>query len=65
MPSAPGLPDSGPYSKIVSYETNVKELFHVKRSAPATEFRLELFLPYRLSVLANRLSREFARRYQD
>jgi len=31
----------------------------------SSEFRLELFLPYRLSVLANRLSREFARRYQD
>lgn len=57
-------------SKIVSYETNVKELFHVKRSPKqppehAPEFRLELFLPYRLSVLANRLSRAFARRYQD
>jgi DNA-binding MarR family transcriptional regulator len=50
---------------IVSLETNVKELFHLKRSSPADEFRLELFLPYRLSVLANRLSREFARRYQD
>ena len=37
----------------------------MKRSGAATEFRLELFLPYRLSVLANRLSREFARRYQD
>lgn len=29
------------------------------------EFHLETFLPYRLSVLANRLSRAFARRYQD
>lgn len=28
------------------------------------EFRLEAFLPYRLSVLANRLSRRFAREYQ-
>ena len=38
----------------------------MKRSARQSgEFRLELFLPYRLSVLANRLSREFARRYQD
>jgi DNA-binding MarR family transcriptional regulator len=41
-------------------------LFQVKRSAKQSgEFHLELFLPYRLSVLANRLSREFARRYQD
>ncbi len=38
----------------------------MKRSAGAgAEFRLEAFLPYRLSVLANRLSRAFARRYQD
>jgi DNA-binding MarR family transcriptional regulator len=59
------LPGEVQLSKIVSYETNVKELFHVKRSGRAPEFRLELFLPYRLSVLANRLSREFARRYQD
>lgn len=29
------------------------------------EFHLERFLPYRMSVLANRLSRAFARRYQD
>ncbi len=38
----------------------------MKRSAgTGAEFRLEAFLPYRLSVLANRLSRAFARRYQD
>lgn len=38
----------------------------MKRSAGNDEeFRLERFLPYRLSVLANRLSRAFARRYQD
>jgi DNA-binding MarR family transcriptional regulator len=45
-------------------------LFQVKRlpkrsPGQSDEFRLELFLPYRLSVLANRLSRAFARRYQD
>lgn len=34
-------------------------------SAGPDGFRLESFLPYRLSVLANRLSRAFARRYQD
>ena len=38
----------------------------MRRSAGAgAGFRLEAFLPYRLSVLANRLSRAFARRYQD
>lgn len=31
----------------------------------AAAFDLETFLPYRLSVLANRLSRAFARRYQE
>jgi DNA-binding MarR family transcriptional regulator len=45
-------------------------LFQVKRlpkrsPRQSDEFSLELFLPYRLSVLANRLSRAFARRYQD
>jgi DNA-binding MarR family transcriptional regulator len=45
-------------------------LFQVKRSTGAADFHapdfhLEEFLPYRLSVLANRLSRTFARRYQD
>ncbi|MGH6892519.1 MAG: MarR family winged helix-turn-helix transcriptional regulator [Dongiaceae bacterium] len=34
----------------------------MKRSA---EFRLESFLPYRLSVTTNRVSRAFAARYQD
>jgi DNA-binding MarR family transcriptional regulator len=41
-------------------------VFQVKRPPRnAAEFSLEAFLPYRLSVLANRLSRAFARRYQD
>ena len=47
---------------IVSHETNVKELFHVKRSAG---FRLEDFLPYRLSVATNRISRAFAAHYEQ
>lgn len=47
---------------IVSNETNVKELFHLKRSAG---FRLEDFLPYRLSVTTNRISRAFARHYEQ
>ncbi len=38
----------------------------MKRSPGAmAAFDLETFLPYRLSVLANRLSRAFARRYQE
>lgn len=37
----------------------------MKRSTGTAGFHLEEFLPYRLSVLANRLSRTFARRYQD
>ena len=39
-----------------------------RREAPATNgeaFRLEDFLPYRLSVAANRVSRLFARRYSE
>jgi DNA-binding MarR family transcriptional regulator len=47
---------------IVSHETNVKELFHLKRSAG---FRLEDFLPYRLSVATNRISRAFAAHYEQ
>ncbi len=47
---------------IVSYETNVKELFQVKRSSG---FDLETFLPYRLSVTANRVSRAFAAHYEQ
>jgi len=47
---------------IVSYETIVKELFHVKRS---TGFDLETFLPYRLSVTTNRVSRAFAAQYEQ
>ncbi|HEU4827357.1 MAG TPA: MarR family winged helix-turn-helix transcriptional regulator [Dongiaceae bacterium] len=48
--------------KIVSNETNVKEVFHLKRS---TGFRLEDFLPYRLSVTTNRISRAFAAHYEQ
>jgi DNA-binding MarR family transcriptional regulator len=48
--------------KIVSYETKVKELFQVKRSAG---FDLETFLPYRLSVTTNRVSRAFAAHYEQ
>jgi DNA-binding MarR family transcriptional regulator len=47
---------------IVSNETIVKELFHVKRSAG---FDLETFLPYRLSVTTNRVSRAFAAHYEQ
>jgi DNA-binding MarR family transcriptional regulator len=47
---------------IVSSETNVKEWFHVKRSAG---FDLETFLPYRLSVTTNRVSRAFADHYEQ
>jgi DNA-binding MarR family transcriptional regulator len=47
---------------IVSYETNVKELFQVKRSPG---FDLESFLPYRLSVTTNRVSRAFAAQYEQ
>src|SRR6516164_8603430 len=39
-----------------------------RREMPAADgeaFRLEDFLPYRLSVAANRVSRLFARRYSD
>ena len=39
-----------------------RELFHVKRSA---RFNLESFLPYRLSVATNRLSRAFAAHYEQ
>jgi DNA-binding MarR family transcriptional regulator len=40
----------------------------VRRDAPAANggaFKLEDFLPYRLSVAANRVSRMFARRYSE
>jgi DNA-binding MarR family transcriptional regulator len=47
---------------IVSNETIVKEWFHVKRSAG---FDLESFLPYRLSVTTNRVSRAFAAQYEQ
>ena len=49
---------------IVSNETIVKELFHVKRSRPP-DFDLESFLPYRLSVTTNRVSRAFAAHYEQ
>ena len=47
---------------IVSLETIVKELFHLKRSP---DFDLESFLPYRLSVATNRISRAFAAHYEQ
>jgi DNA-binding MarR family transcriptional regulator len=47
---------------IVSCETVVKELFQVKRSSA---FALETFLPYRLSVTTNRVSRAFAAQYEQ
>jgi DNA-binding MarR family transcriptional regulator len=47
---------------IVSCETVVKELFQVKRSSA---FDLETFLPYRLSVTTNRVSRAFAAQYEQ
>jgi DNA-binding MarR family transcriptional regulator len=49
---------------IVSNETIVKEWLHVKRSRPA-DFDLETFLPYRLSVATNRVSRAFAAHYEQ
>ena len=57
-----GLPGEVRSFMIVSHETNVKELFHLKRSA---SFRLESFLPYRLSVTTNRVSRAFAAHYEQ
>ena len=51
---------------IVSNETIVKELFHVKRSGGgSSSFDLETFLPYRLSVTTNRVSRAFAAQYEQ
>ena len=47
---------------IVSNETIVKEWLHVKRPAG---FDLESFLPYRLSVTTNRVSRAFAAQYEQ
>jgi DNA-binding MarR family transcriptional regulator len=49
---------------IVSNETIVKEWLQVKRSRPA-DFDLESFLPYRLSVTTNRVSRAFAAHYEQ
>src|SRR5512138_319640 len=60
--SGSGLRDEVRSLKIVSTETKVKELFHLKRS-PA--FDLETFLPYRLSVTTNRVSRAFAAHYEQ
>jgi DNA-binding MarR family transcriptional regulator len=56
------LPGEVRSPKIVSNETKVKELFQVKRSP---EFHLETFLPYRLSVTTNRVSRAFAAHYEQ
>ena len=51
---------------IVSNETIVKEWFQVKRSAgESSSFDLESFLPYRLSVTTNRVSRAFAAQYEQ
>ncbi len=51
---------------IVSNETIVKEWFHVKRSTGgSSSFDLETFLPYRLSVTTNRVSRAFAAQYEQ
>ena len=47
---------------IVSNETIVKEWLDVKRPAG---FDLESFLPYRLSVTTNRVSRAFAALYEQ
>jgi DNA-binding MarR family transcriptional regulator len=49
---------------IVSNETIVKEWFQVKRFRPP-DFDLESFLPYRLSVTTNRVSRAFAAHYEQ
>jgi DNA-binding MarR family transcriptional regulator len=56
------LPGEVRSAKVVSNETNVKEWFQVKRSAG---FDLETFLPYRLSVTTNRVSRAFAAHYEQ
>jgi DNA-binding MarR family transcriptional regulator len=56
------LPGEVRSSKIVANETKVKELFHLKRSVG---FDLETFLPYRLSVTTNRVSRAFAAHYEQ
>lgn len=37
----------------------------VEGSGPPAPFRLEAFLPYRLSITANRISRAFARAYAE
>lgn len=52
---------------IVSNETIVKELFQVKRPVDRSlaAFDLESFLPYRLSVTTNRVSRAFAAQYEQ
>jgi DNA-binding MarR family transcriptional regulator len=57
-----GLPDDLRCFIIVSNETIVKEWFQVKRSG---SFDLESFLPYRLSVTTNRVSRAFAAQYEQ
>jgi DNA-binding MarR family transcriptional regulator len=54
---------------MVSVETNCKRAMAGKRSSRAEaqegELRLERFLPYRLSVLANLVSRSLARVYEE
>src|SRR6185503_8138271 len=62
-----GLPDDLRCSMIVSNETIVKEWFQVKRPVDRSRgaFDLESFLPYRLSVTTNRVSRAFAAQYEQ
>ena len=50
---------AGRSGAIVSYATSVKP------ADDARDFALEGFLPYQLSVAANRISRLFARRYAE
>jgi DNA-binding MarR family transcriptional regulator len=60
------LPDDLRSSTIVLNETIVKEWFQVKRSVgESSHFDLESFLPYRLSVTTNRVSRAFADHYEQ
>lgn len=47
---------------IVSDETNCKVRWRMVDHAP---LQLECFLPYRLSILSNRISQAIAREYQD
>jgi DNA-binding MarR family transcriptional regulator len=47
---------------MVSFETSCKTHRHMTDHAP---LELERFLPYRLSILSNRISQAIARAYQD